>query len=73
MKEIPGESNAEFKRRVERVYKYEIQADEKWCLWGDLLIVAHPDRQPLSVLEGGERRPIVPYAMIAHDFDKRVL
>lgn len=55
---IPGETQAEFKKRVEAFYAYEFKPGERWCLCGSLLVVAHPDSPPIFVHEGGRQEPI---------------
>jgi hypothetical protein len=55
---IEGETQAEFERRVEAHYAYSFTAGERWCLFGDRLVVAHPERQPIFVHEDGRIEPI---------------
>jgi hypothetical protein len=59
---IEGETAAEFQARVEVAYSYSIQPGERWVLYGDRLIVVHPDRAPIVVHEGGLIETITPYA-----------
>lgn len=57
---IEGETQAEFVKRVEAFYCYSFKPGEKWTLFGDLLIVVHPDREPIIVREGGQVEQINP-------------
>lgn len=51
--EVPGETDDQFRKRVEAFYAYEFKDGERWVLFDDLLVVAHPDRAPILVHEGG--------------------
>lgn len=55
---IEGETAGEFQARVEAAYNYRITKGERWVLWGDQLIVAHPERHVISVELGGQITPI---------------
>ena len=51
---IPNETQHEFERRVEEFYCYKFKTGERWVLFRDLLIVTHPQHEPIMVHEGGK-------------------
>ena len=54
------DSPAEFKAHVERAYGRKIMRGEHWTLFGDALIIAHPDRPPIMVDLDGSVKEIQP-------------
>ena len=47
-------NQAEFEIVVENMYGYQFQPGEVWTLFGDTLIVAHPDKPPRAVFLDGQ-------------------
>ena len=41
-------------------FVYELKPGEDWVMFGDMLIVAHPEREPKIVHPGGREEPLKP-------------
>lgn len=58
---IEGETQADFEKRVEAFFAYEFRPGETWTLFDDFLIVAHPERQPIMISQGGLIKKLEPF------------
>lgn len=55
---VVGETATSFRARVGSAYDRPLASSEHWCLFGDLLVVAHPERPPIVVHPDGRAEEV---------------
>jgi hypothetical protein len=68
---IDGETWLQFERRVEEFYDYEFKRHDRWVLFGGDLIVAHPEKAPLTIHQDGSREEIKPAHVVMQGTETR--